>query len=139
MIASSLSILNTWLNVLMLLGLIAGGVFFGPRAFRASVSKAREDEMQRTIEAYKGRVEALEPQVESLQAEVKECRDTATRWEARYHEQAKYTAEGALTAVLGELAQTRHVIETSMEGLGDLMMEHSKLVAASLDRLDGAT
>lgn len=130
--ASALANLNTVLNVLMLVGLALGAVLFAPRAWKAAASKAREEEMQRTISVLEDRVQALEP----LQEEVKSCRDTATKWEARYHEQAKYTAEGALTAVLKEMTETRRVFETSMESLGELMTEHSRLVARALDRLE---
>lgn len=123
-------------NTLAIAAAFFMAVVFFPRFWKASAAKARAEQMQKTIDAYKGRVEALEPQVESLQTEVKECRDMATRWEARYHEQAKYTAQEALAAVLSELSATREVFQTSMVGLGDLMTEHSRLVAAALDRLD---
>jgi predicted RNase H-like nuclease (RuvC/YqgF family) len=136
MFATSLADFNTILNVLMLAGLVLAGAVFAPRAWRAAEAKAREEEMQRTITAYKGRVEALEPHVESLTEEIQDCRAEATRWEARYQEQSKYTAEAALTSVLAELVQTRKVFETSMHALGELMTEHSRLVARALDRLE---
>lgn len=131
------TVVDTALNAVTLLGLLLGALFFAPRAWRASEAKAREQEMQRTIEAYKGRVEALEPAVEALHQEVADCQSIAAKWEARYHEQSQYTAKDALTSVLHEMSDTRTLIHTSMEGFSDLVMEHSKLVAAALDRLEG--
>jgi predicted nucleic acid-binding Zn-ribbon protein len=124
-----------WNTVGIAVSLFMALVFL-PRFFKASAAKAREEQAQKTIEAYKERVEALEPQVERLQLEVRDCRAQAAKWEARYQEQAKYTAQAALHSVLEELEQTRGVFEVSMRALADLMTEHSRLVARALDRLD---
>lgn len=130
---------NTFLNAAGLIVVLLVALYFGPRAWKANEAKAREQEMQRTITAYKEHVEVLEPEVEKLRSEVKEFQALATKWEARYVEQSKYTAPEALASVLVELQQTRKVFETSMESLGVIMVEHSRLVAGALNNMEKRT
>jgi len=86
--------------------------------------------MQRTIDAYKGRVEALESELGALRGDVKECHKAAAEWEARYREMVKYAAPEALEAVRAEMAATRVAVVTAIEAQGELVMKNTELVAA---------
>src|SRR5690242_13933229 len=94
-------------NTVLIVMLALAGLFFGPRAWSRKSAEARETEMQRTIDAYKGRVEALESELGALRGDVKECHKAAAEWEARYREMVKYAAPEALEAVRAEMAATR--------------------------------
>jgi chromosome segregation ATPase len=129
------------------IAIVAGfvmAVMFLPRFFRVSASRAREQEMQRTIEAYKGRVEALEEvekghaeEIRSLRDQIHECHLTAAKWEERYHEQSKYTAKDSLDLVVKELTATRQAMVTGFEAQSELILKTLELQSKTLDRVGG--
>jgi hypothetical protein len=117
-------------NTLLIVAVAIVGLVFGPRAWSRKAAEAREHEMLRTIEAYKGRVEALESELAAIRDDVTGCHAAAAQWEARYHEMIKYAAPEALEAVRAEMAATRIAVVTAIEAQGELVMKNTELVAA---------
>jgi hypothetical protein len=127
-------------NTIGLFAALFMGVVFGPRFFRASAAKAREEELQRTVEAYKGRVEALEAieqahmqEIASMRGEVRKCQSEASKWEARYHEQAKYTAKDSLDLVAKELTASRTAMMTGFENQAELILKTIEMQSQTLE------
>jgi cell division protein FtsB len=140
-IALSQSDLNTLGTVLVLVVVF----IFGPRFYRAQTAKAREDDLKRTIEAQHDRITALEGietqrvrEVEQLREEVRQCHTAAAEWEARYHEQAKYTAKDALELVATELGASRAAMVAGFASQGELLLkvlEQDAALVAGLDQV----
>src|SRR4051812_15394120 len=117
------------LNTLALIAGLFMVFVFGPRFFKQKAARLREDQSEATIKIYKERVEAMALELTSLREDVQACRSEAARWEARYHETAKYAAPEALKSVSIELERTRTAIVTAVESLGELVMKNTELVA----------
>lgn len=110
--ASQIQLLNTALNVFGVIAFLLM-LWLAPRAFKAKGMEAELAEKDRTI---KSRTEAMEvaedltEQAKEKSAELgtmlDEARHEASAWQARYDEQARYTAGPALQAITGLLERS---------------------------------
>jgi hypothetical protein len=96
---------NVILNFVSLVVLI-GGALFAPRVFRAKTAEALLAERDKIISGHKQLLELREEEtgaarekLAELGAILDETRSTAASWEARYTEQARYTAGPALEMI----------------------------------------
>lgn len=110
--ATQIQLLNTALNVCGVIAFMLM-LWLAPRAFKAKTMEAELAEKDRTI---KSRTEAMEVAEDLAQqskdksaelgASLDESRHEASAWQARYDEQARYTAGPALQAITGLLERS---------------------------------
>lgn len=104
-VADNPNYVNVALNFASLTILIAG-VFLAPRALRAKRQEAQLQEKDRLINGHKQLAELREEEAAAAKAKsaelgaaLDEARSDASAWQARYQEQAQYTAAPALEAI----------------------------------------
>lgn len=149
--------LDTFMQALTLVAFLVGLWKFMP-AVRV---KADLDEKDRTIQNHEQSIKALETRVETLERQLGDARergdrykDAATRWEASYREQEKYTAKGMVEDLKGfiteivekgaerqqemldALGHMGEVVTTAVQAQSELTQTNTALVAAVAQKLD---
>ena len=136
---------NVVLNFITVALIVGGAILTAillPKYVGARDSQAQLAAKDEIIETDRQARESLLARVDGLTEEVRECQEAAKvaqlearQWQARYEEQAKYTAEPALTEVRIVMGELKEALTTAVTAHGDLVLEEMRQTRVVLDRL----
>lgn len=131
------------LNVVFNIATIVVAIAVAFPVIRSRRKDATIRELIQALEAKDALIETLHADIEGLKTRAKRAEDDcheiklrANHWEARYHEQEKYTAQGALEQIGERLAGLQTAITTAFDSHGELIMKNAELLSKLEDRLN---
>lgn len=99
-------------------------------------------ELSQSVDSKDTLLESLRDDIEGLKIRAKrsedECHEVKLRaehWEARYTEQARYTAEGALQTIGERLAAMEAVLGNAFSAHGELVMKNAELLTTLIEQM----
>lgn len=130
------------LNVIFNIATIAVAIAVAFPIIRSRRKDVTIRELAQACDSKDSLIVALQTDVNGLKTRAQraedDCHETKIRaehWESRYHEQEKYTAQGALEVIGERLAGLEHVLTSAFQSHGELILKNAELLAKLEGRL----
>lgn len=124
-LAAVLSLLtfDQWSTAIGLAVVIGGVIIAIPSRRSLAVWKGNAEADRRRADGIQKDLEGAIARAATAEGEARRCSDQVIHWKAKYDEQERYTAQGALEQVAAQMAKLQTAIVTAIQASNDLELQ----------------